>query len=138
MNFDSKKFLSGTFFLLVGLFLALGVALFLFFSQIKNYYRSGFLRMSQSPGELFRRKRFVSPIAPSVENVTSWMTFHYLEKAFRLPVDYFQDKLKINDPNYPRVTLEQYAFKNHLNKQDLIAQVKKAIMDYNSTSPSSL
>ncbi len=59
--------------------------------------------------------------------VRSWMTFDYLNKLFNLPPQYLQTQLSITDPQYPRLTISEYAEHSRLNLAALINELDTAL-----------
>lgn len=63
-------------------------------------------------------------------SIRSWMTFDYINKAFKLPVDYLKNTLNISDSRYPNIALEDYAEKEKINKASFTTNVQEAVHNY--------
>lgn len=77
-------------------------------------------------------------VPAEVSSVDSWMTFSYLERAFRLPPGYLAERLPAIDPHYPRLTIKKYAASHGLSVTSTLANVKVSISTFiASGTPSS-
>ncbi|HYF04957.1 MAG TPA: hypothetical protein VEA59_02185 [Patescibacteria group bacterium] len=65
-----------------------------------------------------------------VADISSWMTFDYINTAFDLPTDYLRNAMHINDSRYPKIPIGRYAQKNKLNEDQLIMQVQSLVQSY--------
>jgi hypothetical protein len=96
---------------------------------------------------LVRTARFSAPSSalpiPSLTNQASqplglndlsligdWMTFDYLDKAFRLPPAYLKTALSVTDARYPIVTIRHYARLRQISADSATVSVRDAIADY--------
>ncbi|MDB5188547.1 MAG: hypothetical protein JWM92_145 [Candidatus Nomurabacteria bacterium] len=70
----------------------------------------------------------------TVDTITPWMTFDYLNLVFRLPSTYLQNTLAITDAQYPNVTINAYARRHHINRMLLLQNVKQAITSYSAVN----
>jgi hypothetical protein len=66
----------------------------------------------------------------SVADISSWMTFDYINKVFKLPPAYLKQALQINDAKYPVLTIGQYAKKTKNNISLLITNTQSAVKTY--------
>lgn len=73
--------------------------------------------------------------AADANSIDTWMTFHYINIAFRLPDSYLRGQLNITDQQYPNLTLGKYIATNHLNKTLFIGEIKKVVSDFLSGNP---
>ena len=69
-----------------------------------------------------------------VSDISSWMTFDYINKVFNLPPTYLKQTLQINNTKYPVLTIAQYAKKAKINLSLLIINIQNAVRIY-LTSP---
>lgn len=69
-----------------------------------------------------------------VSYISSWMTFDYITKVFKLPATYLKDTLKINDSKYPFVTLEQYAETIGTSTSAIIGSTQEVLRKYLASS----
>ncbi len=60
----------------------------------------------------------------------SWMTFDYINTAFRLSPEYLKNRLGLNSTQYPRITIGRYAKQHRQDSQALLVSVKDAIVSY--------
>ena len=65
-----------------------------------------------------------------VNMIQPWMTFNYINKVFRLPVDYLKNTLDISDSHYPNIPLEDYAEKEKTKTADFTTKVQEAVHSY--------
>ena len=62
--------------------------------------------------------------------IQTWMTFDYLNRAFRLPPDYLRSSLNISDPNYPHILIGRYAKHEGIDSAVYLEKVKSVINDF--------
>lgn len=65
----------------------------------------------------------VSVIAP-------WMTFAYINTAFKIPNSFLQSTLAITDPRYPQISLAHYARTKNSASSALLIQVQDAVRGF--------
>jgi hypothetical protein len=70
----------------------------------------------------------------SATSIQSWMTFDYVNYLFALPPNYLQTALGITAATYPRLSIDHYAVLSNTTADNALANVKRAIENYNATS----
>jgi len=70
----------------------------------------------------------------SISNISSWMTFDYINKIFKLSPTYLSQTLKITDSKYPLLTIGQYSKKINASSTFLIKNIQNAIEIYSASS----
>ena len=68
--------------------------------------------------------------ANDVVSIQPWMTFDYINTAFKLPPDVLKNTLPISDPRYPREVLQSYARRHSIAVPALLNTVRAAVQDY--------
>lgn len=68
--------------------------------------------------------------------VEDWMTFDYLNEVFQLPPIYLENTLNIDDPQYPNISLRNYAESHDLDLGIFLTSVESAIKAHTATSTS--
>ncbi len=68
--------------------------------------------------------------AHDINTVRPWMTFDYLDSAFRLPKEYLKNTLNISDARYPNLSLGDYARESKMSAGAGLAKVKAAMESY--------
>jgi len=66
----------------------------------------------------------------SVNSINTWMTFDYINVIFKLPKNYLQIILNIEDPRYPNIRIGNYVKKHNLNSSQFVNDIEKAITNY--------
>lgn len=66
----------------------------------------------------------------TVDEVSGWMTFDYLNYTFKLPPEYLKETLHINSPKYPNVQVAGYAKQSRIEKSAFLESLKSAIQNY--------
>ncbi len=69
-----------------------------------------------------------------VADISSWMTFDYINKIFKLPETLLKDTLQINDKRYPLLTIRQYTRETNTNTGLLVQNIQKAVETYLASS----
>ena len=62
-----------------------------------------------------------------VADISSWMTFDYINHLFAIPPQYLQTNLTITDVRYPRLTISGYGRDKNLSPTDSLANVQNAV-----------
>lgn len=73
--------------------------------------------------------------APTVDTIESWMTFDYLNRVFHLPPTYLAGRLSIQDPRYPRMSINRFARDTNAAVLTAVKEVQQAIREYQPTQP---
>ncbi|MCL4405366.1 MAG: hypothetical protein M1361_02360 [Patescibacteria group bacterium] len=68
--------------------------------------------------------------ADDVSLITSWMTFDYINRLFKLPEDYLKTSLSVSDSRYPQMSVYAYAKASHTSTATSVAEVSSAVRDY--------
>lgn len=79
-----------------------------------------------------------SPLtADAVNVITSWMTFDYINKLFRLPPEYLRTELSISDSRYPQLSVYAYSRSDHVSAATAVAEIETAVHAYlvNQSTP---
>lgn len=66
--------------------------------------------------------------------IQPWMTFEYLDFAYKLPPAYLQLGLNITDAQYPRISIQQYAATAGIDPAVLTGQVISLVQSYITVS----
>ncbi len=85
----------------------------------KSYYNSGQLKIHHKNSE---------NIYARIGNIRPWMTFDYLNTVFKLPSDYFKNKLSITDFKYPNIRIDHYALSQKINPEQMLFNIKQLII----------
>ena len=72
--------------------------------------------------------------AKDVSYISSWMTFDYINKIFKLPPAYLKQTMAINNPTYPLITINQYARRTAMNNASLVKIVQDNVSAYFASS----
>ena len=115
---------------------ALGIAIAAFLAlvilliqQYKQIQRLDYIAAHRQT--LFHSLRGSGPLTEANASTTaSWMTFDYINRAFKLPSDYLRDYLKITDSRYPRLTIAELAEDTKSTQAATINQVTSAIHEF--------
>lgn len=67
---------------------------------------------------------------PTPELIRPWMTFEYINSVFHLPAYFLAERLTIQDPKYPKISVGSLAHKQKTAPQALIEDVKIAVDSY--------
>lgn len=67
--------------------------------------------------------------------IQPWMTFDYIDFAYKLPPTYIQSDLGITNPQYPRISIEQYAAESGQNALAVTDQIIHLVQAYASSTP---
>ncbi len=105
---------------------ALLVVVVWFGLDIHSLYRQGVISHAES--RVHRRPGGIQPLTPG--DIRGWMTFRYIEFAFRLPPNYLATKLNISTSNYLDITLNAYAGARKLNAAAFTLSVTRAVVNY--------
>ena len=98
--------------------------------KIKNSYRAGNL----SPNYTLRKYRLYNLHNQiSVNSIESWMTFNYINIAFKLDSNYLKNNLNIQDPRYPNIVVSSYARSKNINSDLFLQEIKQSIINLNNT-----
>lgn len=73
-------------------------------------------------------RRFSSD--PTPELIRPWMTFEYINTVFHLPSSFLSQKLAIQDPKYPKISVGSLAQSQKISADALIKDLKVAVEDY--------
>ncbi len=118
----------------------LGVGIAVALLLIGSFFVSGFHRYHRvAPHGPFaawhqmHNRRFT---ADNVDLIRDWMSFDYLNWAFQLPNDYLQVELKIDDTDYPHVSVRSMAEKERIASSVYLHTVQVAIIKYFAQNPS--
>jgi len=65
--------------------------------------------------------------APNLAYIQTWMTFDYLNKAFKLPPDYLKLKLNITDSRYPNLSIRHLTDDMKTDPNAVLAEIRAAI-----------
>ncbi len=87
---------------------------------------------SLRPRTFYLHNYYRQPIV--VKDISSWMTFDYINKVFHLPPSYLKDVFKISDQKYPRITIEQLSKETKASSTILIKNIQNDIVIYFSSS----
>ena len=68
--------------------------------------------------------------AADTKNITSWMTFDFINRVFHVPADYLQNTLQITDIKYPGISLGVYARNHALDEVTFMGQVQTEVAAY--------
>ena len=102
------------------------ISLLWLISSVKELRQSGELQINHIP-----KNHSGYPYNEiSVNNITTWMTFDYINVVFRLDPFYLKNILMINDPRYPNIQIERYAKNHNMNSQFLLNNIRQAIINY--------
>lgn len=72
-----------------------------------------------------------APLTPAdAEYIESWMTFDYLNTAFKLPPQYLSRTLKIDDPRYPHLSIGRFARDTGTTTPATLDAVRAAVRVY--------
>lgn len=104
-----------TFFLAVGMVLLLCIAASALWLDVEN---------DRYQGRAMHRQWEYS-VEPAT--IGDWMTFDYLNAVFKLPPEYLQTALGIQDSRYPNISLRQYAQNHAIDEDIFLGQVQKAL-----------
>lgn len=74
--------------------------------------------------------------AGDVALLRPWMTFDYVNVAFKLPPDYLKSKLGISDARYPQLSIGGYARSARLEPAAFLESVAGAVSGYLSAGTS--
>lgn len=74
--------------------------------------------------------------ANDVDVIRPWMTFDYINTAFRLPPGYLKAQLLVSDARYPQLTISSYVRTAHLDLATFVGQVENTVRTYFATSTS--
>lgn len=101
------------------------LSLIVFIATFDRFKKEGDFAISYSNKnhENFTRKH-------NVNEIGVWMTFDYINFIFKLPSDYLQNYLSINDNRYPNIKIGHYIKENRLNPSVFIPTVKQAVTVY--------
>lgn len=108
--------------------LALLVLALLLFGQYRGLEREHLMTDHRSLLTSLKQSGTLEPEDASF--IESWMTFDYIDYVFSLPPSYLQSSLSIQDPRYPRVTIEEYAEDAHLNLAATLGEVQAAVRSF--------
>lgn len=97
------------------------VSTFFFIQESLRFHRDGM--HPRNPLKMFASGA-QQGITQEIDTIETWMTFSYLNFAFHLPDDFFRDKLAIDHPKYPKVSIESYARNKNLDKNILLDEIK--------------
>lgn len=75
--------------------------------------------------------------AADVGAIRGWMTFDYVNRAFKLPAPYLQSALPVSDQNYPQLSIASYAHDENESEVAALAAVERAITNYFANASSS-
>jgi hypothetical protein len=70
----------------------------------------------------------------SINDISSWMTFDYINKIFNLPSTYFKETYQIKDKKYPILTIKQYTTETKTNTTLFVINIQKTIQAYLESS----
>lgn len=112
-------------------------AMLYFFVMDIRVFRSNRLLVPQHrlPDLLRMNASSTAQIVPTVASIQHWMTFDYVNKTFKIPKEYLQQKLLIQDTRYPNRSIRQYAQMQKLDATVFLEQVKSAIQVYSQPVP---
>lgn len=112
-------------------------AMLYFFVMDIRVFRSNRLLVPQHrlPDLLRMNASSTAQIVPTVASIQHWMTFDYVNKTFKIPKEYLQQKLLIQDTRYPNRSIRQYAQMHKLDATVFLEQVKSAIQVYSQPVP---
>ncbi len=65
-----------------------------------------------------------------INTIQPWMSFNYLNFAFRLPPDYLLSVLHVTDDDYPRMVIGSYAKQMKVDPREAIRIIQQAIRSY--------
>ncbi|MEO5645911.1 MAG: hypothetical protein ABIO57_02480 [Candidatus Paceibacterota bacterium] len=65
-----------------------------------------------------------------IDAIQSWMTFDYVNVAYKLPANYLKDILGINTPKYPNVRIDTYAKQSNIDQSLLLTTVQHYVRVY--------
>jgi hypothetical protein len=68
--------------------------------------------------------------ATDITRIEPWMTFDYINQAWKIPADYLKSTLNITDARYPRISLARLARETHTDINVFMDQVKSAVQTY--------
>lgn len=117
--------------------LAVGVTAFLVLTilLVREYQRVQILEHATTHGrawiEAVHNEHTLG--ASDVASIQSWMTFEYINHAFNLPPQYLQSKLSLNNAQFPRITIANYAKATGTAPATVLSQVQTAVSAYFAT-----
>jgi hypothetical protein len=122
---------------IAALCIVLAVTLFMVARDVASLRQRGAIRPAHARDLL----RFIVPMeaptstsTPSVANIRDWMTFDYLNKAFRLPPAFLKASLEIRDARYPGLSIRQYASRLKVTPSSALERIRNAIAQFQSPS----
>ena len=75
------------------------------------------------------------PGKPTVDSISNWMTFEYLDRIFGMPPAYLRDTLDIADVHYPRLSIRRYALDARISDAAAVERVKTAVRGFLLLTP---
>lgn len=76
-----------------------------------------------------RRQRFV-PTPEDGDLIQGWMTVAYVNRMFRLPPDYLKTELKLINPKYPNIVLDDIAREKKVSEDVFLQEFKRSVTEY--------
>ena len=113
---------------LVAAVVALLVLVLLLVTQYQGLKRQDLVGAHTSLLSSLRQTGTLKPQDASL--IASWMTFDYINYIFSLPPSYLQTSLSIQDPRYPRVTIEESSEDAHVNPAAELTAIQTAVRSY--------
>jgi TRAP-type C4-dicarboxylate transport system permease small subunit len=118
--------------IVIGLLAAALLAVVVWFGfDIHSLYKQG--AITHAVSRIHRRTVGRPALVPS--QIQGWMTFRYIQFAFRLPTNYLGSKLNITDTGFLNTTLDKYAAAHKLNGGAFLQQVQAVAANYQQTNP---
>ena len=71
--------------------------------------------------------------ADDAKSISSWMTFDFINRVFKLPAAYLQSSLNITDAKYPNMPLWGYARAHGLDEATFVSEVQADVGAYLNT-----
>lgn len=127
LSYEQKKILEKITVVLLTVFCIVSGWFFIY--SLKKFYIAGELRSDYN----LQRKTFIAPPA-DVADISTWMTFNYVNVVFKLPPTYLQGQLSITDPHYPNIRIDAYARRTHMNTKTLLTAVQNTISAYQTST----
>jgi hypothetical protein len=122
---NESRFLKAA--LITALVLLILLALLLI-AQYRGLERENLMPQHHSILSSLRQSGTLGP--QDADRIESWMTFDYIDHIFSLPPTYLQTALSIQDPRFPRLTIEEYSEDAHLNLSETLGAVQAAVRSY--------
>lgn len=103
----------------------------------KEFHKIWDIRMHNSISDILDKNKKEHRISVSdVNYIQPWMTFKYINFIFDLPPTYLKEKLKIENWNFPDMSIGMYARFKKLDKTTATQEVKSAVSEYLTLYPS--